>query len=264
MGELVSASMRQQRSGESGDYRVDGADISVTLGGKPVIGGISVTLTTGLTALLGRNGAGKTTFMRVLAGVQRPTAGELAADDRRVDGSRQDRARYLSALGWVPQGPGYPGGMRADRFVEYAAWLRRVPSERRRIAATDALEACHAGELAGHRLGSLSGGERQRVILASAIVGGPRFLLLDEPTVGLDPAQRENYLGLLRRLGATSTILYSTHLVDDVVRTATRVLVLDQGRISHDLSGPDLAAPAEELGERLRRAVIDSTDRNTG
>ena len=252
-----------QVSDRSGGYRVEAADVSLVFGGQPVLSDLSVSLTTGLTALLGRNGAGKTTLMRVLAGVQVPTTGQVAADDHYLNGSRQDRVRYLSALGWVPQGPGYPGGMRADRFVEYAAWLRRVPTKHRRTAAAEALSACHASELADHRLKTLSGGERQRVILASAIVGNPRFLLLDEPTVGLDPAQRENYLGLLRRLGGSSTILYSTHLVDDVVRTATRVLVLHQGRISHDLSGADLMVPAEELGERLRQAVIDSSDRNS-
>lgn len=258
----MSGSGSRSRDG-SGEYRVEAEDVSLVLDGRPVLSAVSLTLTTGLTALLGRNGAGKTTLMRVLAGAQSPTTGQVAADDHSLSGSRRDRNRYLSALGWVPQGPGYPGGMRADRFVEYAAWLRRVPAKHRRTAAAEALSACHASELADHRLKTLSGGERQRVILASAIVGDPRFLLLDEPTVGLDPAQRENHLGLLRRLGASSTILYSTHLVDDVVRTATRVLVLDQGRISHDLSGADLMVPAEELGERLRQAVIDSTNRNS-
>lgn len=244
-------------------YSVEVDRVSVSKRGQPILSDLSVSLSRGLTALLGRNGAGKTTLMRVLAGVQRPTAGVVSTSSGQLYHSRNESVRHLSALGWVPQGPGYPGGMRVEQFVEYAAWLNRVDAHERRAAGLHALEACHAAALAERPIKSLSGGERQRVILASAIVGESRFLLLDEPTSGLDPAQRESYLELLSRLSETSTVLYSTHLVDDVVRTASRVLVLDRGRISDDIEGAALSVPADELGDRLRQSVIASSDRNS-
>ncbi len=246
----------------NGGYEIDLVGVSVRKSSQSIVSNVSMGLSTGLTALLGRNGAGKTTLMRVLAGVQPPSDGSVLAGGGKPYESRRDRLRHLSVLGWVPQGPGYPGGMRADRFVEYAAWLKKVDVKERPVAALEALEACNAAALAARPVRTLSGGERQRIILASAIVGRPRCLLLDEPTTGLDPAQRESYLQLLRTLSQEATVLYSTHLVDDVVRTASRVLVLDRGGISHDLRGPDLALPADQLGDRLRQAVIASSDRN--
>lgn len=244
-------------------YRLELDRVSVAKRGQPILSDLSLGLSRGLTALLGRNGAGKTTLMRVLAGVQRPTDGVVSTSSGQLYRSREESVRHLSALGWVPQGPGYPGGMQTGSFVEYAAWLKRVDARERPTAASKALEACNAASLTKRSINSLSGGERQRVILASAIVGSPRFLLLDEPTSGLDPAQRESYLELLRKVSETSTVLYSTHLVDDVVRTASRVLVLDRGRISDDIAGVALAVPSDELGDRLRQAVIASSDRNS-
>lgn len=244
-------------------YSVEIDRVSLEKRGQLVLSELSIDVTTGLTALLGRNGAGKTTLMRILAGVQRPTSGLITTSNGRLYRSKKDSVRHLSTLGWVPQGPGYPGTMRAENFVDYAAWLKKVGTTQRQAAVSQALERCNADSLKKRPIKSLSGGERQRVILASAIVGNPRFLLLDEPTAGLDPAQRESYLALLRELSETTTVLYSTHLVDDVVRTATRVLVLDNGRISDDISGQALTVSSSELGDRLRLAVIESSDRNT-
>ncbi|GAB3530969.1 ABC transporter ATP-binding protein [Arthrobacter tecti] len=239
---------------------VDG--LSVKKHGELILSDLSMELSNGLTALLGRNGAGKTTLMRVLAGVLLPTSGTVSTSAGLLHRTNSETRKHLSALGWVPQGPGYPGGMRVDKFVEYASWLKLVESRRTRAATLHALDICNIAQLRKRPIKSLSGGERQRVILASAIVGEPRFLLLDEPTAGLDPAQRESYLMLLRALSETTTVLYSTHLVEDVVRTASRVLVLDRGRISADLTGNDLAGPSDQLSDRLREAVIASDDRN--
>ncbi len=244
------------------NYRINLDRVSVQKRGQLVLSELSLEMSQGLTALLGRNGAGKTTLIRILAGVQKPTSGTVETSGGQLYKSSGEMTTHLSLMGWVPQGPGYPGGMRVDRFVEYAAWLKRVSARERRGRALRALEVCNATELRTRTIKSLSGGERQRVILASAIVGDPQFLLLDEPTTGLDPAQRESYLAMLRTLSEATTVLYSSHLVDDVVRTASRVLVLDRGRISADLSGTDLDVPADQLGEKLRQAVIASTDRN--
>ncbi|WP_299168826.1 ATP-binding cassette domain-containing protein [uncultured Arthrobacter sp.] len=247
---------------QDNNYLIELDRVSVRKRGQLILSELSLEMSQGLTALLGRNGAGKTTLMRMLAGVQKPTSGSIKTSSGQLYNSSRVLNTHLSVMGWVPQGPGYPGGMRVDRLVEYAAWLKRVPARARHDAALSALEACNAAELSTRTIKSLSGGERQRVILASAVVGDPQFLLLDEPTTGLDPAQRESYLAMLKRLSQTTTVLYSSHLVDDVVRTASRVLVLDRGRISADLAGADLEVPADQLGDTLRQAVILSMDRN--
>lgn len=223
---------------------------------------VSARLTPGITGILGRNGAGKTTLMRVLAGVRRPTVGHITLDGRSIYVDRKAMQQHQAAVGWVPQEPGYPTHMRVDRFVEYAAWLKKLELSQRRLHVGRALEQCHIESLAQRRVGSLSGGERQRVVLAAAIVAKPRVLLLDEPTSGLDPAQRESYLTLVREIGETALVLYASHIVEDIVRTCSRVLVLDRGKLTDDLGREALSLPPDRLAEKLRQVVIATGDRN--
>jgi len=100
------------------------------------------------------------------------------------------------------------------------------------------------------------------VVLAAAIVAKPRVLLLDEPTSGLDPAQRESYLTLVREIGETALVLYASHIVEDIVRTCSRVLVLDRGKLTDDLGREALSLPPDRLAEKLRQVVIATGDRN--
>ncbi len=246
----------------SGLAEIGVRSVDVTLKRRPVVLEADFELRTGVTALLGRNGAGKTTLMRVLAGVQPPTSGHVDVAGKSVYSSATAMKAHRSTLGWVPQGPGYPGSMRVRAFLEYAAWLKRVEPRQRFDSTQQALADCNIESLSDRTMKSLSGGERQRVVLAAAVVARPRVLLLDEPTSGLDPAQRESYLELVRGLGRTAVVLYASHIVDDVVRTCSRVLVLDCGRVSHDLGGVEIALPSEQLGEKLRQVVVGTRDRN--
>ncbi|MCB7138209.1 ATP-binding cassette domain-containing protein [Cellulosimicrobium marinum] len=207
------------------------------------LGPLSTELGTGVTALLGANGAGKSTLMRVVVGTARATSGAVS-----VPGG-------ASAVGFLPQDFTGPPWASVVDYLRYVAWCRS--SRTRRIRAfdvMDALDAVGLGERAGSRIKDLSGGMVRRLGIAQALLGGPQLLVLDEPTVGLDPMQRREVRRLVHELGESMTILLSTHLAEDVAVVADAVLVLEQGRLLYDgdvaalCDGGPVTAETVELG----------------
>lgn len=150
--------------------------------------------------------------------------------------------------------------MTTRKFLEYVAWLARVPRAERLNEAMRVADATHVTTFFGRRLGKLSGGERQRVMLAATLIGNPSVLLLDEPTAGLDPAQREELMTVVHGLPSTSVLL-ATHLIDDITPSAAQVVVLDAGRISNILPQNALRQLGNELGPTLRRLVVETSQR---
>ena len=213
---------------------------------------------------MGRNGAGKTTLMRVFAGAMTPTHGSITVGGVNIHRDAQTRLEHRARLGWVPQGATLPRNMTAGDFMRYAAWLQRVHVRDSDTAVRDALKASGSLELRDRRIGRMSGGERQRIVLAASLVANPSLILLDEPTVGLDPAQREAYLDNIRMLGRNATVVYSTHLVDDVERIAEHVVLLDCGEVAFARTREAVASSAASLGDALRSAVVNTADRNLG
>lgn len=236
--------------------------LTVCFGQVAAVGPVDVTLRAGVTALLGRNGAGKTSLVRALCGAIRPTSGQVLLDGASIHASVATLRSFHSRLGYVPQAPGYPPGMPVGRYLEYVAWLRCVPRATRAGAARAAARQTQVESLLGRRLGSLSGGERRRVILAGALIGDPDILILDEPTEGLDPAQRGDYLALVTAASATRVTLLATHVIDDVLASATDVLLLDAGTVRCHEPLDELAPPASDRSGRLHELVSATTDRN--
>lgn len=199
---------------------------------RSVLHDIDLELQTGVTALLGPNGAGKSTLMRVLVTELRPQDGHVVLDGHAV-ATQQDRRRAREHIGYLPQQFGYDARFTAREHVEYLAWMRGV-ARRNRPAAVDAAVA--QVDLTAHarqRMGALSGGMRQRAGIAGAIVGGAELLVLDEPTVGLDPGQRAHFRDVVLRL-PVPRVLISTHLTDDVDAVAQHVMVLAAGAVVFD------------------------------
>lgn len=214
--------------------------LSQGYGNRTVVENLELTLGAGVFGLLGPNGAGKTTLLRTLATIAPPSAGQLTICGAEVRSERTARVARR-AIGYLPQDFGYFPAFTVYEFVRYCAWLREVPRRECHEATVRAIESVQLADRAGERMKSLSGGMLRRAGIAAAVVGSPRLLLLDEPTVGLDPAQRLQFRELVRSLTGTAVVL-STHLVEDIAAICDEVAVMDHGRFV--FQGP----PAELAG----------------
>jgi gliding motility-associated transport system ATP-binding protein len=200
-----------------------------------------------IVGFLGPNGAGKTTTMRILAGIFPPTSGEVRVAGR--DPQRESLA-CRRAVGYFPeQAPHYPE-LSVRGYLGFVARVKRLPRAARAEAVARVLAACGLEAVAHRRVGTLSKGYRQRVGLAQALCGDPPILILDEPTIGLDPAQVVEIRDLVRGLRGSRTVLFSSHILSEVETLCERVVVIARGRIVGE------GTPAE-LGERLGRTRLE-------
>jgi ABC-type multidrug transport system ATPase subunit len=226
-------------------WAVHAEGLRVRAGRHVAVDGLDLALGTGVHGLLGPNGAGKTTLIRALATVLKPAGGRLTLLGESVDG-RADLRRVRRGLGYLPQQFGFYPRFTVREFVEYMAWLKEMPKAAVPGAVQRAIDRVGLAAKAGSRMKTLSGGMLRRAGIAQAIVNDPAVLLLDEPTVGLDPEQRLDFRELLRDLGVDSCVLVSTHLVEDVVAACTDVVIINEGRLVHQGTPDDLVAQGGE------------------
>lgn len=206
------------------------AGVSVRYGSVTALDDVSLEFPSGVTGLLGPNGAGKSTLLSLLSTARRPGTGAVTLlGERAPRGAKVQRLRQR--IGVLPQTFGFYPRFTVLEFTEYAAWLRRVPAAHRRERAREALDLVELGQYADRRMGALSGGMLRRAGIAQAMVNEPSLVLLDEPTVGLDPAQRVGFRTLIRSLGERCAVVMSTHLAEDVAQVCDRVAVLLEGRV---------------------------------
>ena len=212
------------------------------------LGPVSTTVPRGVTALLGANGAGKTTLMRLIVGTARPTSGQVRLPKGGTGGA---------PVGFLPQDFVGPPRATAQDYLTYVAWCRST--RRFKITAkhvADALEAVGLTDRADSRIGSLSGGMVRRLGVAQALLGDSPMLVLDEPTVGLDPIQRHDLRDLVGQLGKHTVVLMSTHLAEDVAAVADHVLVLDEGALLYDGSVGGLCDGQAVTSEALEAGFL--------
>ncbi len=209
-------------------------DVARSYRSNRVLDGFTLDLRAGVTGLLGPNGAGKTTLLRLLATVLAPDSGELrllGRDPRRSD----DRIEIRRRLGYVPQEPGFHQDFSAFDFVDYIAILKEMTDttarhdEVRRVLGVVGLD-----EVRHRKIRRLSGGMRRRIAIAQALLGRPELLVLDEPTVGLDPEQRLRFREMLSDARGGTTVVLSTHQTNDVTALCQRVVVLHEGTVRFD------------------------------
>lgn len=224
-------------------------DLTVAFRGGAIraLDGINLRLPAGMVGLLGPNGAGKTTLMRVLTGVLEPTSGTISVDGTELT-SRTQRREVKAATGYLPQELGLYPELTASQFLDYLALLKGITDRGvRRDRVQEVLELVSLGDVAKRKLKTYSGGMKRRVGIAQAILNDPRLLIVDEPTVGLDPEERLRFRSLLATLAGERTVLLSTHIVDDIVQTCPNVVVIERGSIAFQGTIGDLAARAEGM-----------------
>jgi ABC-2 type transport system ATP-binding protein len=248
-------------------------------GDRDVLTDTSFEIHDGVTGLLGANGAGKTTLFGMFLGLHEPSAGELRVLD--LD-PRTSGPLIRQRIGYSPEHEALPGDMTAYDFVRHVAELHGLPRRAAAGRASDALYEVGLGEERARACGTMSTGQKQRVKLAQAIVHDPQLVLLDEPTNGLDPVQRDEMLNLIRRCGHELglSVIVSSHLLDEIERTCDRVsivansVVTDGGELrkidEHDRELVPLfievdasADVARSLAERLMTAgLVARVDEN--
>ncbi|WP_078491242.1 ABC transporter ATP-binding protein, partial [Streptomyces sp. SPB074] len=213
---------------------------------RTALDGLALRLGPGVHGLLGPNGAGKSSLVRVLATLTRPAAGRVRLLGHDLASARgRTGARRL--LGYLPQEFGYYRSFTVREFLAYVAWLKEVPAPEVPGAVERALTRTGLTARGDARLRELSGGMVRRAGIAQALVNDPALLLLDEPTAGLDPEQRVDFRALLREVGRETTVLVSTHLVEDVAQACTEVTLLEKGRLVLRTTPADLAAYGDSV-----------------
>jgi ABC-2 type transport system ATP-binding protein len=212
---------------------------------------VSLTIPRGMFGLLGPNGAGKSTLMRILATLQDADAGRVRLDD--IDVLREPGA-VRRTLGYLPQEFGLYPRATAVELLDHFALLKGITARRERRETVSALlRQTNLEAAARQRLGSFSGGMRQRFGIAVALIGNPKLIIVDEPTAGLDPAERARFLNLLSALGEDAVVLLSTHIVEDVSELCTRMAIIREGRILLEAEPP---AAIEALRGRIWRREV--------
>lgn len=234
---------------------------------------LTLDLGPGVTGLLGPNGAGKSTLMRILATITRPTEGTVLWNDTDVL-KAPDTLRAV--LGYLPQDFGIYPHLTGREFLEYMAAVKGMDATTARRRIEELLEVVNLADAAKKPLGGYSGGMRQRVGIAQALLNDPQLLIVDEPTVGLDPAERVRFRNLLSDLAGERIVILSTHIVSDVEATATDIVLINKGRqVQRATPGKLLAllegrvwqwiVPEEELaGLRQVHLVIGTVHRSDG
>ena len=223
--------------------------------GTRALDGVSLSIPKGMFGLLGPNGAGKSTLMRSIATLQTPTSGSIRFGDIDVIRTPEQLRRVL---GYLPQDFGVYPRVSAYDMLDHMAVLKGISNGRDRKQTVEALlNQVNLWPVRGKALAGFSGGMRQRFGIAQALIGNPELIIVDEPTAGLDPEERNRFLNLLAEVGENVVIILSTHIVEDVTDLCPRMAVLAGGKIQ--LEG----APVElthALEGRVWRKAIDKAD----
>lgn len=199
-------------------------------GSKTAVDGLNITLTNGVYGLLGANGAGKTTFMRLLCNIQNPTSGKILLNNKNITGLGE---KYRNILGYLPQHFGYYPEFSAYDFLLYVSALKGLDEKTARKTSKELLEAVDLSGESRHKIKTFSGGMKQRLGIAQAMLNNPRILILDEPTAGLDPKERVRFRNLISAFSKDSIVILSTHIVSDVEFIAEEIIMMKSGKIIH-------------------------------
>lgn len=198
-------------------------------GDRSAVDGISFTVKRGeILGFLGQNGAGKTTTMKILTCFMPATSGTARIGGHDVF---ENALEVKKKIGYLPESPPVYPELLVEEYLSFVADLRGIPSREKRARIDAVVQRCYLGDVKKRLIGNLSKGYRQRVGIAQALIHDPEVLILDEPTVGLDPKQVTEARGLIKSLRSERTVIYSTHILSEVAATCDRIIVIDKGKI---------------------------------
>ena len=215
----------------------------------------NLTIGTGMFGLLGPNGAGKSSLMRTIATLQSPDSGSIQFGDINV---LEDKMALRKILGYLPQSFGVYPKMSAEDLLDYFATLKGISSKSERQALVkEVLDITNLYDMRKKHVAGYSGGMKQRFGIAQLLLNNPKLIIVDEPTAGLDPAERHRFLNVLREVGTNCTVIFSTHIVEDVKELCNDMAILNGGRI---LKQATPSAARKELIGQIWTKIIDRDD----
>ncbi|MBQ8523262.1 MAG: ATP-binding cassette domain-containing protein [Clostridia bacterium] len=201
------------------------------LGKKKALDNVSFEIPEGIFGLIGRNGAGKTTIMRIIATVMDQTGGSIYFDGKEL---KANRAEFRKSLGYLPQSTKLMPRLNIVEFLDYVCIMKGIKDKKvRKAKIADAIETVGLVGEERKRLGNYSGGMLRRAGIAQAIIDEPRVLIIDEPTTGLDPEERLYFLNLLSKISVGRTIIFSTHITADIENLCRNICILEQGQVKY-------------------------------
>ena len=223
--------------------------------GVKALDNIDLNIGNGMFGLLGPNGAGKSSLMRTIATLQKPDNGNIQFEDISV---LKDKMALRKVLGYLPQEFGVYPNMSAETLLDYFAQLKGITSKNERKKMVDyVLEITNLSSVKSKSVSGYSGGMKQRFGIAQLLINKPRLIIVDEPTAGLDPAERHRFLNILREIGTEHTVIFSTHIVDDVRELCNNIAIMNGGRILYQ-GTPEEAR--KSLEGKIWMRIIERSD----
>ena len=223
--------------------------------GVKAIDNLSIEIGTGMFGLLGPNGAGKSSLMRTIATLQSPDSGSITFGDINV---LEDNMSLRKVLGYLPQSFGVYPKMSAEDLLDYFATLKGVASKSdRQKLIKELLEITNLYEVRRKYVAGYSGGMKQRFGIAQLLLNNPKLIIVDEPTAGLDPAERHRFLNVLREVGTNCTVIFSTHIVEDVKELCNEMAILNGGKILKHTTPQEAT---QEIEGHIWKKIIDRDD----
>jgi ABC-2 type transport system ATP-binding protein len=230
-----------------------------TFGAKRAVDDVSFTVERGeVLGFLGPNGAGKSTTMRMITGFMPPTSGRVTLGGFDVAESPIEAKKLI---GYLPENAASYPDMSVRAFLEFAAELRGLAGGARKRAVNHVVEQCFLGAVLHQSIDTLSKGYKHRTCLAQALIHDPQVLIMDEPTDGLDPNQKHEVRNLIRDLGASKAIVFSTHILEEVDAACTRAIIIDRGRIVANGTPQELRGMSERAGAVVLQAQGASAEK---
>ena len=216
---------------------------------------INLKIGKGMFGLLGPNGAGKSTLMRTIATLQAPDSGSIVFNDIDV---LQDQLSLRKILGYLPQSFGVYPKMSAQELLNYFALLKGISVKKERDElVNELLDITNLQDVKKKNVDGYSGGMKQRFGIAQLLLNNPKLIIVDEPTAGLDPAERQRFLNVLREVGTNSTVIFSTHIVDDVKELCNDMAILNGGRILKHIKPADAT---KEIKNKIWTKIVKRDD----